>query len=1003
MQLARHYPQADDKNTTLQILQLAGISEAEFNKPGARFPEEKFPKVLEYLQDLSGNPLISLNLGEATQPQMLGSLGFLMSTAANLELAYQILADYLPLIHEGAVLQLEKRVDNIELTFELNDNQPQVLSFFLSCLINWPRHLTGQQVAAKQVRLNFPEPTDSRLYQQHFAAEVSFAQSRNQLLINSEYLNLSCVDANPEMHALHRDFADSLMSKIGVENALTARTRNLIRLHLSNNNGLIRRQQVAAELGLSLRTLQRKLGNLGSSFQDIYDDSRKEICLQLIQRGEHSFGEISYQLGFSNQSAFQKAFKRWMNTTPSEYRSRIKPEQLEISAAKPETAATSWLKQDDFSEQLAQKTDHLSQFGCQLLEWAALWGDQFSLEQISSLTSDPIARLAIYLWPAEQSGLIICCDDPGDRTHFRFADPSIRQHFLQRQSPQQRSQRHGDVARAMLARQAASEQTAELFAHIEKARSLFSEQEREAIVSIALQTAENHAASGEFKQASYYQKQALELIPAASSQVFAAAYWRLAELLFLAGDAQAAQAMISASHTHPPASSLLQARIFQHQGRADKALQHLLAQTATDLLPQQESDQLLFLVQHIEKYRARLDTIDTEPGVSGDTMREGHYQQSLEQIALLAREQAQPLLAACAICLMLKDSFEQGRTSHSAFAFASFAWVASWFGADIPLAQKSAQASRLVLIAQQDQRCYASSVMQQQDPSLILSSQVEHWLLPLSKVQRNLIDLEHSCRSKHHWLELIDVLALRYQMRIYRPGPDTLAQISEELREALDQISHPDLIPKRDAVKQCLTRSIAPLTGKPVTEVSATARYDLLTCSEIINALLLNQQALWPQLLLEIEPLEQNLPGFFSHTEALFATTLMRAILAQAQEGFSTKGQIAFTRQHSRIEIWAKQMPDNFAAQNLLLKAENARLAGSDPRPHYEALLSEGEKQDLGYIAPLSYQRYGDYLISQGQPHLARFCLTQAARLYTQWGATKAAKIVEQQLSLLAK
>ncbi|WP_162010851.1 AraC family transcriptional regulator ligand-binding domain-containing protein [Neptuniibacter caesariensis] len=1003
MQLARHYPQTDGSDISLQLLQLAKITEAEFNKPGARFPEDKFPLILQKLQSITSNPLVALSLGEATQPQMLGSLGFLMSTAPNLELAYQILTDYLPLIHEGAVLQLEKSVDGIELTFELHDNHPGIVSFFLSCLINWPRHLTGQQVAAKHVYLNCPEPADKRLYQQHFAAEVSFDQPRNQLLINSEYLNLSCVDANAEMHQLHREFADSLMSKIGVQNALTARTRNLIRQHLSGNNGLIRREQVASELGLSLRTLQRKLGNLGSSFQDIYDETRKEICLQLIQRGEHSFGEISYQLGFSNQSAFQKAFKRWMNTTPSEYRSRIKPEQVEIASAKPETTTTSWLNQSDFTELLIQKTDHLSQFSCQLLEWASLCGDDFSLEEISTLTGDPIARLAIYLWPSEQSGLIICTDDPGDRTHFRFADVRIRQHFLERQNETQLIQRHGDLARAMLGQTNLSQQTAKLFTHIEKARSLFSAKECEAILKIALQTSEDLAAAGDFRKASYYQSQALALISVESTAEYEKQYWRLAELLFLSGEAKSAQEMIDQSDCHSQAKPLLQARIYQHQGSADRALEHLLKQPVNRLLPKDESAQLLFLVEQTEHHRARLENIDAEFQNLAESSQQEHYQQFLEQIALLAREQKHPLLAACAICLMVKDTFEYGRTSHSAFAFASFAWVAGWFCADIKLARKAADASRLVLNAQQGQIPLSSPLAQNQDPSLILSSQVEHWLVPLNKVQRNLSELEHSCRLKHHWLELIDVLTLSFQMSIYRPGSLNLEQLEEALEDSLEPIRHPDLEHKKNQVREEILSALNQLRGRPGRERDSASVYGLSACSQIVNALVLNEQSSWAKLLLKVDQLEQSLPGYFSHTEALFATTLMRAILAQKQQGFSRKGQIEFTRQHSRIEIWAEQMPENFATQNLLIKAEKARLSDEDPTPFYEAVLSECQISEAGYITPLCYQRYADYLITQQQNHLGRFCLAEACRLYQQWGATKAAKIVEQQLSLLAK
>ncbi|WP_315981860.1 AraC family transcriptional regulator [Aliamphritea spongicola] len=317
LQLARHFPQQGERTLHQQLLDSAGLSEAEFSKPGARFAVSRYPAVLQTLAEASGNPLITLSLGEATQPRLLGSIGFLMATATTLEQAYQSLIDYLPLLIEGAVLEMQHTAEGSLLTLELNQNDPGTIEYFLACLVNWPRWLTGRQVPAHAVRLALPEPDNIQPYQQFFAAEVEFGAARHQVLLNSEYLSLGCLDANGEMHQLHREFADSLLSKSNQQGALIAQTRNLIRQQLAEGGSAVRREEVAATLGLSLRTLQRKLGVLGTNFQDLYDQTRRDLCLQLIQRGQFSFGEITFQLGFANQSAFQKAFKRWMGIAPA--------------------------------------------------------------------------------------------------------------------------------------------------------------------------------------------------------------------------------------------------------------------------------------------------------------------------------------------------------------------------------------------------------------------------------------------------------------------------------------------------------------------------------------------------------------------------------------------------------------------------------------------------------------------------------------------------------------
>ncbi|WP_372740289.1 AraC family transcriptional regulator, partial [Neptunomonas sp.] len=203
-QLAQHY-----RMEPAMVLSCAQLSSEEFAKPGARFPAAYFSHVLQALVHASNNPRIALNLGEATQPRLLGSIGFIMSTAPTLDKAYQTLVDYFPLLFEGAVLQMEQTVEGTLLTIEMNQPDLQTIEYFLACLVNWPRWLTGQQVPVSFVHLTFPEPEDIQPYQRFFAAEVEFDAPSNQILLHSQYLTHSCLDANAEMHQLHREFADS--------------------------------------------------------------------------------------------------------------------------------------------------------------------------------------------------------------------------------------------------------------------------------------------------------------------------------------------------------------------------------------------------------------------------------------------------------------------------------------------------------------------------------------------------------------------------------------------------------------------------------------------------------------------------------------------------------------------------------------------------------------------------------------------------------------------------
>jgi AraC-like DNA-binding protein len=78
--------------------------------------------------------------------------------------------------------------------------------------------------------------------------------------------------------------------------------------------------RIALRLGTSQRSLQRQLGATGKSFQDLVAETRRTLAVRLLKESKHSLGEISFLLGFSEPSAFHRAFKRWTGQTPAEAR-----------------------------------------------------------------------------------------------------------------------------------------------------------------------------------------------------------------------------------------------------------------------------------------------------------------------------------------------------------------------------------------------------------------------------------------------------------------------------------------------------------------------------------------------------------------------------------------------------------------------------------------------------------------------------------------------------------
>lgn len=718
LQLARHYaatrlseaePETSAGQTSIslqeQLLDDAGLSHQDFTRPDARFPADRFSRILSRLALASDNPHINLRLAEATQPRMLGSTGFLISTADTLAQALAVLEDYLPILFENAALRLEKHDTHTRLVLTLDDARQNVTEFFLACLLNWPRWLTGQQIPVQEVELAYPEPEDPIRYRQLLAADIQFDARRNSILLPNQYLSLPCTDANREMHQLHKEFADALLGKTHKKIALTAQVRQLIREQILSGGEVIRREEVARELGLSLRTLQRKLGELDTNFQTLYDQTRKDLCFHLIRKGDLSFGEIAFQLGFSNQSAFQKAFKRWAGMPPSQYRQQLKQSETgstdQTKAPEPFAPRSLALPplQDEpalqaipdtiqpADEPLSLKLQKLNPYGLKTLRRAAVYGETFNLNHLAQVSSDPEARLMIHLWPAQQEGLIEPVPGQEEKLEFRFCQPEIRQQICDQLTDQEQQALHrkfGQLLWQMLAPSDAESTPTEISTtginpvynnisgqlldktlyhlnlavfpadkpnHTDPAQTI----PPDALIRLNQQAARRAYDADKQDQARHYLMAAHRGLTRADSVSSSSLSYQQADLQLLLGETEAAEATINLTMAHlipeQPKNDLLllQVKILQLRGKPEQALETLRPNISPEI-PSDEKDQLIYLLHALEQIQTLRHKHGSAPDTSSPAIPAALEQLALlEPVSQLARKLSQPLLAACAI------------------------------------------------------------------------------------------------------------------------------------------------------------------------------------------------------------------------------------------------------------------------------------------------------------------------------------------------------------------
>lgn len=159
---------------------------------------------------------------------------------------------------------------------------------------------------------------DVAVYEAHFGCPVHFEMDRDALLVSEESLDVPNTLGDETIARFFDRHLESELAALTEEDGLEPRVRRTVANMLSE--GVPTLSSIAAGLGLGPRTLQRRLTEQGHSFQSVVDAARHDLARQLLRETDYSLAEITFLTGFSEQSGFTRAFKRWAGQTPRSYR-----------------------------------------------------------------------------------------------------------------------------------------------------------------------------------------------------------------------------------------------------------------------------------------------------------------------------------------------------------------------------------------------------------------------------------------------------------------------------------------------------------------------------------------------------------------------------------------------------------------------------------------------------------------------------------------------------------
>lgn len=307
-----------------QILSGTGLTENGLDHPEERVTYRQRVRQIQNVIDLVDDPGFWLDVRAEVSISDYGLLGYAMMSSATLEKAIQIAAKY----HKtaGAMFELiflteDKeailRIDHLLATDEVGQYIVEELFKSMTPLISL---LLGDAFKPSEIRLNYPEPAYMERYQAAFLCPVTFDNPYCEYRFKGALLSRPLAEADTNTARICEESCRKLLDQMEIEEGLVSRICHHL---LSKPGDFPKLEIIASQLSLGDRTLRRRLKDLGTSYQKILDDVKKELAMEYLQTTNLSIQEISDLLGYSEVTNFRRAFLKWAGISPHQYRKRI--------------------------------------------------------------------------------------------------------------------------------------------------------------------------------------------------------------------------------------------------------------------------------------------------------------------------------------------------------------------------------------------------------------------------------------------------------------------------------------------------------------------------------------------------------------------------------------------------------------------------------------------------------------------------------------------------------
>ncbi len=305
------------------LLSDVGLSAKTLQEPDSWTSVEHVDALWNRAAELTNDAYFGLSAAELIRPKHLGAFGYVVAASANVGEAIARLIRFKRLT--GDASQVQMRVSGTQARYVHETVMPPLSNnrhhaeWSAAVVVSLLREITGQQSWRPiEVTFRHAAPANLEPHKRVFGCTPLFSQEEDTFALELRFLAAPFLGAEDVLSGILEQHAMEKLAALPQQSDVLQAVRTRLQKHLSGGSPTI--EQLADDMGLSVRSLQRRLEEQGLTFQQVLDEMRERLATVYLGNPSMAIAEAAYLLGYSDASAFSRAFKRWHQVSPSDWR-----------------------------------------------------------------------------------------------------------------------------------------------------------------------------------------------------------------------------------------------------------------------------------------------------------------------------------------------------------------------------------------------------------------------------------------------------------------------------------------------------------------------------------------------------------------------------------------------------------------------------------------------------------------------------------------------------------